>query len=541
MYHVGARNWPDERRSRLGASVQAAAGPECYYIGACATVRELGVGKSGLASDRELNTVAQIELQRGREAYHRRAWTDAHAILSRIDQETPLGAEDLERLAMSAYLTNRDEDCLRSLERCYHALCRPGEACAGRARARSGLASASPVGARLGPRPAGSPAPSASWTACPPTASNAAISWCPCVEQQLAEGDWDDAFDTATGAAAIGRCFQDADLVACALHLQGRALIRKGEVKAGLTLLDEAMVAVIADELSPLMTGLIYCSVIMACQEVYALGRAQQWTSALARWCDAQPQIVAFTGACLVHRAEILQLGGAWRDAIEEAGRACERFRTGIDPQPPAPAFYQRAEMHRLRGAFLEAEADYRRASRYGCEPQPGLALLRLAQGRKAAAAAGIRRVIGATEDPLRRARLLPAQVEIALAAGEIEEADRACRELERIAAGLGRRRAGGDRGAGPWRDPVGRRRRRGRACLAAARPRSLAGDRGAVRDSARPGPDWTCLRGACRCGRGRIGTRRRAGSLRWISAPSRTSPGSMPSSPAGIETAPTV
>ena len=244
--------------------------------------------------------------------------------------------------------------------------------------------------------------------------------------------------DTATGAAAIGRCFQDADLVACALHLQGRALIRKGEIKAGLTLLDEAMVAVIADELSPLMTGLIYCSVIMACQEVYAFGRSQQWTSALARWCDAQPQIVAFTGACLVHRAEILQLGGAWRDAIEEAGRACERFRTGIDPQPPAPAFYRRAEMHRLRGAFLEAEADYRRASRYGCEPQPGLALLRLAQGRKAAAAAGIRRVIGATEDPLRRARLLPAQVEIALAAGEIEEADQACRELERITAGLG-------------------------------------------------------------------------------------------------------
>ena len=380
---------------------------------------------------------------------------------------------------------------------------------------RSGLASASPVGARLGPRPAGLPAPSASWTACPPTASNAAISWCPCVEEQLAEGDWDAAFETATGAAAIGRCFQDADLVACALHLQGRALIRKGDIKAGLTLLDEAMVAVTADELSPLMTGLIYCSVIMACQEVYALGRSQQWTSALARWCDTQPQIVAFTGACLVHRAEILQLGGAWRDAIEEAGRACERFRTGIDPQPPAPAFYQRAEMHRLRGAFLAAEADYRRASRYGCEPQPGLALLRLAQGRKAAAAAGIRRVIGATEDPLRRARLLPAQVEIALAAGEIEEADQACRELERIAAGSGagvpEAIAAQARGA----ILLAERRRRGRACLAAPRPRSLAGDRGAIRDSARPGPDWTCLRGACRCGRRRTRTRRRAGSLR--------------------------
>ena len=218
---------------------------------------------------------------------------------------------------------------------------------------RSGLASASPVGARSGPRPAGLPAPSASWTACPPTASNAAISWSRASSSNSPKATGMPPSIRRQGPQRSEDRFQEADLVACALHLQGRALIRKGEIKAGLTLLDEAMVAVTADELSPLMTGLIYCSVIMACQEVYALGRAQQWTSALARWCDAQPQIVAFTGACLVHRAEILQLGGAWRDAIEEAGRACERFRTGIDPQPPAPAFYRRAEMHRLRGAFL--------------------------------------------------------------------------------------------------------------------------------------------------------------------------------------------
>ena len=261
----------------------------------------------------------------------------------------------------------------------------------------------------------------------------------PTVEQQLARGDWEEARATATAAAAIGARFQDADLVACALHLQGRALIRKGEVEAGLTLLDEAMVAVVADELSPLMTGLIYCSVILACREVFALDRARQWTSALARWCEAQPQIVAFTGSCLVHRAEILQLEGAWPEAFAEAGRACERFRQGIDPQPPAAAFYQRAEMHRLRGAFAAAEADYRRASGFGCEPQPGLALLRLAQGGAAAAAAAMPRVLGATTDPLCRARLLPAQVEIALAAGDIEAADRACGEFEQVAAAIGR------------------------------------------------------------------------------------------------------
>ena len=251
------------------------------------------------------------------------------------------------------------------------------------------------------------------------------------VEERLAAGDLEGAFETAAVASSIGRRFQDADLIACALHLQGRALIRKGDVEAGLTMLDEAMVAVVADELSPLMTGLIYCSVILACREVHAFGRSRQWTSALGRWCDAQPQIVAFTGSCRVHRAEILQLEGAWQEAIEEVGRACDRFRDGTDRQPPAAAFYQRAEMHRLKGAFPAAESDYRQASRFGCEPQPGLALLRLAQGRKAAAAASIRRVLCATGDPLKRARLLPAQVEIALAAGEAEEAERACAELE--------------------------------------------------------------------------------------------------------------
>ena len=389
-----------------------------------------------MASKRASNTVGRDQLQRGREAYHQRAWADAYAILSRVDQETPLGAQDLECLATSAYLVNRDRDCLQALERCHHAYLDRGE-----------VARAVPALFWLGLRHAlrGETGPATGWFA---RAQRLLESEADCVErgylllplseQQLAEGDWDGALETATGAAAIGRRFEDPDLIACALHLQGRAAIRKGDIEAGLALLDEAMVAVVGGELSPLMTGLTYCSVILACREVYAVGRARQWTSALARWCEAQPQIVAFTGACLVHRAEIMQVEGAWEDAIDEAGRACERFRAGIDPDPPAPAFYQRAEMHRLRGAFSVAEADYRRASRFGLEPQPGLALLRLCQGRKAAAGAAIRRVLSATTDPLRRARLLPAQIEIALADGETEEAGRACRELEQIAAALG-------------------------------------------------------------------------------------------------------
>src|SRR5690606_14481455 len=158
----------------------------------------------------------------------------------------------------------------------------------------------------------------------------------------------------------------------------------------GLALLDEAMLAVTAGELSPLVTGLIYCSVIDCCQEVHAAGRAREWTEALAQWCGEQPEMVAFTGRCLVHRAEIMLLHGAWPEAMAEAQRCCNRFTQGLDPQPPAAAFYQLAEIHRLRGSFAASEAAYRDASRWGREPQPGLALLWLAQGQVEVAAGAI-------------------------------------------------------------------------------------------------------------------------------------------------------
>jgi len=185
------------------------------------------------------------------------------------------------------------------------------------------------------------------------------------------------------------------------------------------------------------MTGLIYCSVIDACQQVYALARAWEWTSALAQWCEAQPQMVAFTGTCLVHRAEIMQLHGAWSEAIDEARRACERTSYGIEQQPPAAAFYQQAEVHRLRGEFTAADDAYRCASQRGYDPQPGLALLRMTQGRTDAAAAAIRRVASATTDQLQRTRLLPAYVEIMLSVGDIEDARHASRELATIAEGF--------------------------------------------------------------------------------------------------------
>jgi ATP/maltotriose-dependent transcriptional regulator MalT len=209
--------------------------------------------------------------------------------------------------------------------------------------------------------------------------------------------------------------------------------LQQGQVGRGLALLDEVMIAVTAAELSSLVTGLMYCSVIRACQEVYAFGRAGEWTAALARWCEEQPEMVAFTGVCRVHRAEIMQLHGAWQDAIEEAQRASERSQE-VDQQAAAAAFYQQAEVYRLRGEFAAAEEAYRDAGQLGGESQPGLALLRMAQGCTDAASAAISRVVSTTTDQLQRAKLLPAHVEIMLATGDIQKACNACRELEEIA-----------------------------------------------------------------------------------------------------------
>jgi DNA-binding CsgD family transcriptional regulator len=158
----------------------------------------------------------------------------------------------------------------------------------------------------------------------------------------------------------------------------------------------------------------------------------------MTRWCEQQPEMVAFTGTCLVNRAEIMQFRGAWPDAMAEVRRACERPSEGAQPTPPAAAFYRRAEIHRLRGEFAAAEEAYRDANQSGCEPQPGLALLRMAQGRTETASAAIRRVLGAATDRLDRARLLPAHIEIMLAAGDIREARSACRDLDEIAKKFG-------------------------------------------------------------------------------------------------------
>jgi DNA-binding CsgD family transcriptional regulator len=250
-------------------------------------------------------------------------------------------------------------------------------------------------------------------------------------------GDNANAEATFREAASIGDRFGEPDLVALARHGQGRALVRVGEVASGIALLDEVMVAVAAGEVSPIVVGDVYCSTIEACQELFDLRRAQEWTAALNHWCESQPDMVPYRGQCLVQQAEILQMHGAWPEAMDHAQRAYTRLSQPTTQVGSGMALYKQAELHRLRGAFVQAEDAYRQASQAGREPQPGLALLRLAQGRVGVAAAAIRRAVDETQDRLARSKLLAARVEIMLDAGDVLDARIAADELSAIAATL--------------------------------------------------------------------------------------------------------
>jgi ATP/maltotriose-dependent transcriptional regulator MalT len=373
------------------------------------------------------------DLERGREAAVRLAWADAHAGLSLADRSSPLSGDDLELLATAAYLLGRVDDCLRALQRAQRFHAERGDH---RRAARCAFwLGFHLINQRELAQASGWLARADRLLEHEPECSEHGYLLVPVALRQAVGGDYAGARRTAGRAAAIGRRFAETDLVTLALSLQGRAMVRAGRVDEGLRLLDEAMVAVVAGEVSPALAGNVYCSVIDACQEVLEWRRAHEWTTALAAWCDQQPDMATFTGQCLVHRAEILQLHGAWPQAVEEAGRAVERLARGADGYAAGAAWYRRAEVSRVLGDFTAAEEAYRQAGRSGQEPQPGLALLRLAQGRTDAAEAAIRRVVAETSEQFQRARLLPAHVEILLAVGGIEAAREAADELTAIAA----------------------------------------------------------------------------------------------------------
>jgi DNA-binding CsgD family transcriptional regulator len=246
------------------------------------------------------------------------------------------------------------------------------------------------------------------------------------------EGDVAGALRLFDQAVAVGLRFGDSALVTMARHGRGRSLVSTGQIDAGMKLLDEVMVAATSGEISPLAVGPVYCSLLDSCHEVLDWRRAQEWTDVLSRWWSSQPDLVPFRGQCLVHRAEVKQVQGAWPSAMGEAEQACDLLAK--PPAHPAAggAYYQQGELHRLRGDFAKATESYRLASQHGRQPHPGLALLRLAQGQVTVAAAAIRRLVEDRHDRPTRARVLAAYAEVMLAAKDIAAARGAA---DRIAA----------------------------------------------------------------------------------------------------------
>jgi DNA-binding NarL/FixJ family response regulator len=371
--------------------------------------------------------------ERARRAFDRHVWGDAFAGFSALDRERALDGEDLERLAVAAYMLGRDEACEEAWLAAHRAWLRRGEV-----ERAAGCAFWQALGLFF----RGDLAPAMGWVA----RGGRLLEQSP---RDSVEQAWL-AMLTALprlfqGDAAVGSAFVEAGEIAerladpgaamFARMCSGYALILEERVAEGMALLDEVMVSVTADEVAPMLAGIAYCQVISLCQAVFDLRRARAWTEALTRWCDSQPDIVPFRGNCLVHRCEILQLQGAWTEAHDSAREACEWLAGPPSWDALGSAHYQLAEIQRLRGELTQAEASYRRASLAGRDPEPGMSLLRVAQGRIDLALRAIRRALDETEDPIARSRLLPAGVEIMLEARDLDRARAAADELDGIAA----------------------------------------------------------------------------------------------------------
>jgi DNA-binding NarL/FixJ family response regulator len=385
-----------------------------------------------------VGTSAATDLARGRAAYEARCWREAAERLAAADRVDPLPTDDLERLAWACGLSGRSDLLLATLERLHDLNVQRGDL-RGAARAAFWL------GFRLSSM--GEMGRATGWIGSAQRLLERGGEDCrDCVERgylllpdamgRLARKDAAGARAVARQAAETGERFSDSDLASLGRAIEGQAVVALGEHDTGLALLDEAILPATTGRLGPVATGIVYCSVIGCCRRIYAMDRAREWSAALADWCDAQPELVEFNGTCRVYRAEILQLQGEWGKAMDEVGRAVHPSG-GTAPTDAAGACYQRGELLRLVGQLDAADEAYREASRLGREPQPGLALLRLAQGRADAAATSIRQVIASAADPLARARYLPAAVEILLAAGDRAGAEDAARDLEEISGSM--------------------------------------------------------------------------------------------------------
>ena len=384
---------------------------------------------------------AAEQLTIGREAFTARSWARAYEALAGADRDGDLGTDDLDRLALSAYLTGRDAAYEHALERSVQQLLE-GEDRRGAARSAFWLA--------LGLFRLGDHARAGGWLSRahraladdgdPPCAEQGLL-LIPAALEKLYSGNGEAALEVFEQVLELGTRFRDPDVTAFGVLGSGQAMVACGRREPGLALLDEAMVAVTADDVSPVTVGIVYCAVIENCHLAFDLHRAREWTAELTRWCAAQPDLVPYRGQCLVHRAQVLALEGQWSAAMEEMQRARERLADPPGQPAVGMAWYETGELLRRQGRHGDAEDCYRRASLHGHLPQPGMLLLRLAQGRGPDARAAVDGALATVGSAGDRWHLLAAAAEVCCACGDTAAARAAADELDEVAR----------RQAGPW------------------------------------------------------------------------------------------
>jgi DNA-binding CsgD family transcriptional regulator len=373
----------------------------------------------------------------GRTAFSRREWRVAFDRLTSADAGKGLEPEDLELLATAAVLAGRRVDGEAAWERAHRAWKERGDVA--RATRCAFWLAFRLINSGDIPRGAG-------WLERAQRELDERE--LDCVEQgylqycgglrRVFEGDAEGALSCFVKASEIGARHGSVELTTLARVGEGRCVIYLGEIAAGIALLDEAIVSFSAEEVSPIAVGDVFCTVIDGCYELLDIQRSATWTTMLDEWCESQPELVLYRGECLLHRAEVLQLRGHWAAALREAGRISDRLAEPAGPAIHGAALYLTGNVQRLLGALAEAEDAYREASRVGHDPQPGLALLRLAQGEVDPAFAAVCRALDGAQDPMSRARTLPAYVEISLAARAVDAASEGAEELRLIAERIG-------------------------------------------------------------------------------------------------------
>jgi DNA-binding CsgD family transcriptional regulator len=357
-------------------------------------------------------------------------WTETYEQLAQVGRKRNLKPAELEIHALAAYLTGRDEESHQILEKVHQTYLDQNQIeRAARCAFWLGL-----IHLNTGQRARGS-----GWMArgerllndLPPGVyAESGLFLVPKALGALYGGQAEKAQQLFEEASAIGERFSDPDLITLARLGLGQSMIMQGKVFQGSRLFDEMMVTIETEDVSPIATGIVYCAVIETCRKVWDLARARDWTSALTSWCEARPDIIPFRGQCLVRRAEIIQLHGEWEKAREEIRDACILLTRPPGEPAAGEAYYRQAELLRLLGDFTGAEASYREASKWGRNPQPGLALLRLTQEQHDLAEIALRNALQEAKDPLRQAELLPALVDVTLARKKTKEADEVCEQL---------------------------------------------------------------------------------------------------------------